>query len=109
MRSLVFYEDEREKLVTARTAYLLSGNSILRGENYYPFDPDNFAEFLENMPAHDLEAVRKAAEKQYFKVPDHDVSELLVSAAKRYWLKLAQEKAEGNIKSAEQACREGGF
>lgn len=103
MKNRAYYENLRDQMINQKVAYLLEAKDT-KVDNYYPFNIDNFAEFLQNIPAVDFAKVLLMAEMTFqgsnnsATLGGVDISK----GALRYWKRQAEEKAEKETPSIEE-------
>jgi hypothetical protein len=108
MRNLVFFEKQRTGLINSKVAYLLEDKEN-RDENFYPFEKNNFAEYLSNLLDDDFEKLRTGAEASFKGGIDAPTftGMALSKGALAYWKERAVNVAEAETMSVEQLEKEG--
>jgi hypothetical protein len=103
MKNRAYYENLRDRMIKEKVAELLKDKDTRVG-NYYPFEINNFHEFLENMPVVEFERIRSLAEACFqgsINSAQLAGSELSKGAL-RYWSRFATEQAEKEAFTVEE-------
>lgn len=88
------WESHREQLVADRIKFLMS-----EGQEYYPFELNNFAEALQNIDDTQVFRLNLASAAGFSAVA---AGECLINVVTEYWRAIATNSAERQIKSAEE-------
>lgn len=109
--SVAYWETKRKELVRDRRDELLSG-SLSGSENYNPYDPDNMAEFMQEIGKDwivrlcDVSRDTKYGTSWERDRKEQELGMLFMSYAEQYWTERAEDVAEADVLSVEELNHE---